>query len=362
MSRTSVFLLGAGASKAAGAPLMAEFLTAAKNLRRFGLATEYHKSFDLVFKAMAALQAIHSKSTLDFNNVESLFSAFEVAKTLDKLPGFESEAIDEIIDSLKTVIVVTLEQTIKFPCNGTSIHAPLPYEPFAELVKTLLRKVVPSHQVAILTFNYDICIDYALYQRDFQVHYGLDGKLGDGASVPLLKLHGSLNWTENEATKEIIPWNLEDYFRARGRVHAFDHTTELSLPIGSQLSHFKPKNVPITGTPVIVAPTFNKGDSHRTLSKVWKAAAEALGTAENIFIIGYSFPETDKFFEYLYALGTQGPTLFERVWLFNPDSTGLVLPRFAKLLGSGATNAFRHWKATFKEAIEVISQEFPRRA
>jgi len=339
---------------------MADFLTAARNLRRHGLATQYHKAFDLVFKAMAALQAVHSKSTLDFNNVESLFSAFEVAKTLDKLPGFAPEAIDEIIECLKTVIVVTLEQTIKFPCNGTSIHAPPPYEAFAELVKTLLRKVVPSHQVAILTFNYDICVDYALYQRDFQVHYGLDGKLGDGASVPLLKLHGSLNWTESATSKEIIPWNLDNYFRARGNVHAFERITELPLPIGSQLSHFKPNNVPISGVPVIVAPTFNKGDSHRTLSKVWKAAAEVLGTAENIFIIGYSFPETDKFFEYLYALGTQGPTLFERIWLFNPDSTGLVRDRFAKLLGSGATSAFRHWKVTFKDAIEVISQQFPR--
>src|SRR5205809_156403 len=101
---TSIFLLGAGASKAAGAPLMAEFLSMARNLRRSGLPTEFHAAFDLVFQAMAALQAVHSKATLDFNNVESLFSAFEVAKTLDKLPGYTSENIDAVIEALKTVI------------------------------------------------------------------------------------------------------------------------------------------------------------------------------------------------------------------------------------------------------------------
>jgi hypothetical protein len=77
----SIFLLGAGASKAAGAPLMDEFLSTARNLRRLALPSEFHSAFDTVFQAMTALQAVHSKSTLDFNNVESLFSAFEVAKT-----------------------------------------------------------------------------------------------------------------------------------------------------------------------------------------------------------------------------------------------------------------------------------------
>jgi hypothetical protein len=37
---------------------------------------------------------------------------------------------------------------------------------------------------------------------------------------------------------------------------------------------------------------------------VWRTAAQHLSEAEHIFIIGYSLPETDQFFRYLYGLGT----------------------------------------------------------
>lgn len=356
----SIFLLGAGASRAAGAPLMADFLSVARNLRRFGLPQQFYASFDLVFDAMAALQAVHSKATLDFNNVESLFSAFEVAKTLEKLPGYPPDKIDEIIDALKMVIVVTLEQRIVFPYRGGVVGTPPPYKDFISLLTKLQREARPSHQIVLLTFNYDICLDFALYQEGLSIHYGLDGTAGDGASMPLLKLHGSLNWTENSSTKSIVPWQLDDYFRMHS-VSPFSNLSNVCIPIGSHLPNFKPKDVALTGTPVVVAPTFNKGDSHRALSKVWKVAAEELGKAENIFIIGYSFPETDKFFEYLYGLGTVGSTLLERIWLFNPDSSGRVKTRFENLIGAGARHSFRHFPKTFEEAIQILAREFAGR-
>src|SRR6266478_2399912 len=357
MPRT-IFLLGAGASRAAGAPLMAEFLNVARNLRRSGLPTEFHAAFDRVFEAMAALQAVHSKATLDFNNVESLFSAFEVAKTVGKLPGYAAGEIDAVIEALKTVIVVTLERRILFPYSDDMLHTPRPYGDFVALLKALRKEVRPNHKVALLTFNYDICIDFALCQENVEVHYGLDGTSGDGASIPLLKLHGSLNWTENAESKAIVPWKLEEYLGSRS-VSLVGRPKNIFVPIGSQLGEFKPSGIAVTGVPVIVAPTFNQGDSHRTLSKVWKVAAEELGQAENIFIIGYSFPETDKFFEYLYALGTVSQTLLERIWLFNPDSSGDVRSRFESLIGAGAKQAFRHFEKTFEDAVEILSEEFP---
>jgi len=212
----------------------------------------------------------------------------------------------------------------------------------------------------LLTFNYDICIDFALYQAGVSIHYGLDDTSGDVTSIPVLKLHGSLNWTENAETKAIVPWNVDEYMQSRS-ISLVSRFKNVWVPIGSDLCQFKPNGVTVTGVPVIVAPTFNKGDAHRTLSKVWKVAADELGKAENIFIIGYSFPDTDKFFEYLYALGTVGSTLLERIWLFNPDSSGRVRERFESLIGAGAKQCFRHFEQTFEEAIETLSEEFPPR-
>src|SRR5688500_12425171 len=70
MSRT-VFILGAGASMEAGAPVMRTFLDVADALRRGGkLPAPRQASFDLVFKGITALSGAHSKAQLDIDNLE----------------------------------------------------------------------------------------------------------------------------------------------------------------------------------------------------------------------------------------------------------------------------------------------------
>jgi hypothetical protein len=76
MSET-VFIMGAGASKAAGAPLMNDFLDVADALRKKARDAD----FDLVFRGRDALQLVLPKATMDLLNLESVFAAFEMAKT-----------------------------------------------------------------------------------------------------------------------------------------------------------------------------------------------------------------------------------------------------------------------------------------
>ena len=335
---------------------MAEFLSVARRLWQTGKVREYDEAFKTVFDAMAELQAVHSKSTLDFNNVESLFSAVELAKTIGKFPNRTVQQIDGILDALKIVIVATLEKTILFPSlDRGSFSAPRPYSEFVSLVRELRETARPPHRTGILTFNYDVCVDVALYFEGLDAHYGLDGTSGDGAAIPLLKLHGSLNWTDIQKTREIVPWLIQDYL-SRHSIGPFGYKNIL-IPIGTHLSELKAQHSDATGLPVLVAPTFNKGDSHRTLSKVWETAAKLLSEAENIFVVGYSLPPGDGFFEYLYALGTVGSTLLERLWVFNPDSTGEVNSRFQKLIGAGAKQSYRFFPLTFEQAIGVIHEE-----
>ena len=86
-----VFILGAGASKQAGAPLMANFLDVAHNLWKLGKVKDAEESFKKVFEARAALQSVHSKSSLDIDNIESVFTAFEMANTLGNNNEKESD-------------------------------------------------------------------------------------------------------------------------------------------------------------------------------------------------------------------------------------------------------------------------------
>ena len=69
---------------------------------------------------------------------------------------------------------------------------------------------------------------------------------------------------------------------------------------------------------MIVPPTWDKSDGHKKLSTVWKKAASDLGSADNIIVIGYSFPKSDVFFHHLYALGSVGEKPLSRFIVINP--------------------------------------------
>jgi hypothetical protein len=116
-----VFVLGAGASKQCGAPLMGNFLDVASDLFRANRVQDKRQQFERVFSAIGALQAVHSKAQLDLNNIESIFTALELGRIIQRVPGIETQDIPETISSLKELIVKTLETTILFPIKQSYI-------------------------------------------------------------------------------------------------------------------------------------------------------------------------------------------------------------------------------------------------
>lgn len=109
---------------------------------------------------------------------------------------------------------------------------------------------------------------------------------------------------------------------------------------------------------MIVPPSWNKADYHSALSGVWASAATHLSEAEQIFIIGYSLPETDSFFRHLYALGSVGVAPLRRIAVFNPDTSGATDNRFQALLGSGARARYEYHAISFDQAIDHIKKLF----
>lgn len=368
----TVFILGAGASKEAGAPLMGEFLDTAHRLWRSNSVGELGDQFPIVFDAISLLQAVHSKSQLDINNIESFFSTCEMAKTLGTFPKKPPDEIDDLLRALKLVIVTTLERMVRFPAASRArvkaanraVDAPEPYGQFVDLLKELRQKSNPSHSTGVLTFNYDIALDYALFEKQIPVDYAVENNgHPQPQSIPLLKLHGSLNWTETNPTKVtergvvVCPMDKCLTFDAPPPETPGAPCT---LPIRQRLYEMAQRDGCVTGEPVIVPPTWNKADSHRSLSRVWSRAALELSQAENIIVIGYSMPETDAFFRYLYALGTVGPVLLKRFWVFDPDTTGVVKERFENLLGHGAKPRFQYFPRTFDAAIGILKSKLAR--
>jgi len=357
-----VFILGAGASKQCGAPLMADFLDVASHLYRTDASRDKKADFERVFRAIGALQTVHSKAQLELTNIESIFTALEIANILGKLPGTQSDEIPRVIAPLKELIVKTLELTISFPTSESYIGVPAPYKLFTDLLNYLRGEAFPIHTVSVITFNYDIAVDMALFRAGMGPDYGIPPDSSNHSPVPLLKLHGSLNWGSREDNGEVYPMLLEHYFQ-KYRIMDYEEHGTCKVPVGSQLKEYFSKHteIKVAAEPVIIPPTWNKADHHQSLSKVWANAAHQLEEAEYIFIIGYSLPETDAFFRLLYALGTVGKNPLHKVVVYNPDTSGQVNTRFKNMLGPGAAARYEYKTKTFQDAIQDIKNYFPSR-
>jgi hypothetical protein len=346
-----VFILGAGCSKEAGAPTSYDFLDRARDLYASGQLQSRREEFELLFEAVGYLQRVHSKAKLDITNLESVFSALDIGWTLRKLPGIEDESkIERVLSAMRWVIVKTLEHSINFPVRDTVITAPHGYQGLADVLQKLGNRRPPL-SAAVISFNYDICMDVALDDSGIPFTYALDG--GGGGAIPLLKLHGSMNWARNTERQQVFPWSVREYRQNYRLQFPSRDVTSIHAPVSEQM--FKALNGSgIDPLPVLVPPLINKGDEQRQLWRVWQRAAKELAQASYVIVIGYSLPETDQFFRMLFALGTESSVPLRKLLVLNPDPDGEVDKRFRAMLGESALSRFEFERFVFTGTPSII--------
>lgn len=348
-----VFIVGAGCSVHAGAPVMNNFLDRARELLAAKEVDDRREQFELAFDVVSHLQRVHSKARLDHNNIESVFSAVDLARTLRKLPGIQPTGIDDALKSLVWLIVRTLEQTIKFETESGFARGTSEYLKLAELISEIQGRQ-PKLSAAVLSFNYDIAMDVSFVASGVPFTYGLND--GEGG-VPLLKLHGSLNWGRTKGEKKsIIAYDLRHYvqnYRLQSWFGSKDNP-KITLHITKQgMDQLKQQGRDVEDEPVLVPPTWSKGEYHREIASVWSRAARELEEARYIFVMGYSLPETDQFFRLLFALGTEGRSILSKIAVFDPNPAG-VEGRFREMLGQAALDRFEVFGQTFGKALSTV--------
>jgi len=348
----TVFIFGAGASKDCGAPLVNEFLDKARrfySLREPGVV-EDAEAFEDVFKAVAELRTVHDKSYLDLDNIEDLFATVETALLIRKFADRSLPEIENLRASLIKLIVRTLELSVKFPAPNNELAFPPAYDRFLSMLRDTISEAPPSdpHSFVFITFNYDLIFDVLFTFGGFPYDYCLDDSKSSQAS-PFLKLHGSVTWGFCEKCHRIIPYNLQEL---KGAHPVFRPPVRFSL--GTNLKKIKCYGCvqPLAGPPMLVPPTWNKTQYQAQIANVWRRAALELGQAQNIIVIGYSMPDTDAFFHYLYALGSESSVKLRHFLVVNPDRS--LEPRFRKLLGPGIQKQFEFLEQDFSSSIPRI--------
>lgn len=348
----SVFIFGAGASRQAGGPLMSDFFDKAERLLRHNKVPDAKAEFEEVFKAISELQPMYAKSYFDLDNLEMVFGAIEMGQLIHKFAGRTPDEIARLRNAMVTLIVKTLEQSIFFPTRKGEVRAPKPYMDFAEMLSNVESKT-RARDYSFITFNYDVALDYALFYNNIPTDYYLaDDIAPNNSAVPLLKLHGSINWGRCPTCNEIVPYEVG---AARFTIFRQDVDSHVLFDLGSKITTQLHKlcSTQLVGPPIIVPPTWDKTTHHAKLVNVWRRAAKELGSAENIFVIGYSLPDSDLFFRYLFSLGSEGETRVKRLWVIDPDRNA-VEPRFRRLIGRGLENRFQFHESKFEDAIPII--------
>ncbi len=130
------------------------------------------------------------------------------------------------------------------------------------------RYLLEHFRLGIVTTNYDLVTETALRNVGRGSSYVYRGVSASEGTVPILKLHGSVNWPKR---------------------------TDVDLG-----------DIRTDGAPqeraYILPPTWNKDvNEDRVFASIWRDAVELIGKAEAILVVGQSFPPTDLHLDYLFA-------------------------------------------------------------
>jgi hypothetical protein len=344
---------------------MADFLKKAKQLHsRKAYGAESASIEDVLQAAYRDLKPVQVKSSIDYENVEELFSAIDIAQMIGSFGSRSSSTIEQLRKSIVVFIYRTIEETVRFPHDGKVFRPSKGYDTLAKSVRENVERTVRlgPNEISFITFNYDTCLEFALDLVNLGVDYGLGEPFLDDLAnnfqvkIPVLKLHGSINWATCPKCERIVPTEVNPWRRA-GAFALLDQPRELALSLGSRIaSNAHRCGTPLDPLPVLVPPTWNKSSSTAPLKEVWRRAAKELGNAERIVVIGYSFPITDMFFKYLFALGSDSDAHLERFIVINGPNGADTAARFKGLLGPMTSQSFVFHPFLFSGAGHIIQE------
>jgi hypothetical protein len=280
-----VIVLGAGASRADGAPLQYDLLREYFLSEKKNSGTPMNKELRSFFLAFYGIDTAAIGKTADFPTFEEVLGTLELALARNEDFRVPQQPAPEIWDQRRIQecrshvvgLICTILAKKLGAAPGSSKQAHL------LLVKNLPRT---SANFSFLSFNYDLLIDNALANHNYSVDYGTsfaNPPQNGGPSVGLYKLHGSLNWLRCPICGALTN---------TGDVKGASYPTE-------QRQRCKTLNCNAATTPIVIPPTFFKVMSDFHLQQIWHVAERKLAAADRIYFCGYSLPDADMHIRYL---------------------------------------------------------------
>lgn len=268
----TVYIFGAGASAAEGAPVVRNFLRVA---HRYFKEENYDPDLEIVWEFLEHFYGYSTKicSGEDLDGYPGIDEIFNIVDWyLLHNQSFSRRFSRPRLHDLKTALVKLISMTLD---RSLPPHLGIHYSFVAGVIER------EDELPAFISMNYDIVLDKAIRAAGYGLEYGFYGKHSDHfesrEKIPLYKLHGSLNWSLCPLCGEIS-----------------EHEEKVAHLL------FKEKNV-ITclncrvenSQAVIIAPTLYKSYKISRLQNIWDSAGGAISHSDRLVIIGYSLAPAD---------------------------------------------------------------------
>lgn len=307
------FLLGAGASKPAPSDiptvkeLLPDLLDSARRLDR----EEVTKLVEFCHES-------------EINNIEDLLTAVQISrfcsrnqKTMDLVEFllFREDLSDRRMkrgrrSSVHVSAVALLQDTLQI-LFGLLSNRMLPAEP--NKGHEAIAKYVEAHSNgAVITTNYDCCIDLAMIRHEVLYSYDLEFENDDAAfvssdsSVNLLKLHGSLNWFYCETCQDVRSVDIEETTAGYNKDRIMYPVIGACRSCGGQRRG------------LLIPPLAMKFDMPPPLNPLIEKATVCFSKADVIVVVGFSFADADLYISRMISKAVKGNSN-TKVLIFDPD-------------------------------------------
>ncbi|WP_155997136.1 hypothetical protein [Thioalkalivibrio sp. ALMg3] len=304
---TQIYFLGAGFSKAFGLPNTAELLSRVHSLSNGN--HHWGVSADIGNRLEAAYQYFYPDDGKNFQPpVGGFFTVLSTYESIGSgLPqGFsDSSLLRDLKFAIASIICSDSKQIDKeLTCENP-------------LLDDMLQ---PGH--VVITSNWDYLIERACIRRGvpFRLQWA-----NDLSALTILKLHGSVDWTEKKYAKK--PWGLRNYFRLEDLINPrrqrHDSVSSKHLARSHAVENWTRGYQVIKGSthqPFMLTMARAKSMSIGPVMAIWSDAYDVLSRADRLSIIGYSIPDDDVEIRTLLRAGlcrgTKNPT---SVIVINPE-------------------------------------------
>lgn len=293
----NVIFLGAGASKADGAPLQNELFREYFCMRK---AKKHNMNIDLY-------EGINEKYALIDEKIENIIKDFfenffgmnsslenSIYPTFEEVLGMLDLAISrkeyffqicktynldsikvENYQSIRLSLLLAMSEIIDYKLDKSDGH----------IHSKLISNLHDINNISFISTNYDILIDNAIVRNGLNIDYGFNLSVNKVQRdvISLCKIHGSLNWLYCPVCKNIVTTNNE-----KGVLRLSSNLIDAKCPKCGSLMEA-----------IIIPPSFFKDYQNLYLSNVWHNTESQLVDVDKVIFCGYSFPDADIYIKYL---------------------------------------------------------------